>query len=251
MQRYIVIGALIVIALLVIYYRAYVRYFFRLLMGEIKHNNNVNKLMKQNIKKRWLKSKDIKKYVEYAKNNLNKKQYSVKKEYVLSQEIERRLKYSRYDDKAVEELLKDIFKYLELDYSAITFNIRRTSSRSRTCIAGSYNIYSKSITLEISTYSTLEQIVAILAHESTHHLLYENKIVLKENYKNEILTDITAIYLGFGKYFYKAYKDERRIVFDGEYHEIIDGDKLGYIGYGDAKYTHKCCKKIKKLSIEK
>lgn len=249
MQKYIILGIIIVAIFLLITYSDYVRYFFLLLKGEIKHNKKLRKLMKGNIKKRLLKNKEIKEYAEYAKNSLAEKQYQVKDEFILRPDLERKLKYSRFDDKSVIELIKDIFEYLGLDYSQISFNIKRTSSRTKTCIAGTYNKNEKSITIEISTYITLDQIVAILAHESSHHILNSNSIVLKKTSQNEILTDITAIYLGFGKYFSKAYKDKRRIIYEGEFLELVDADKLGYIAYGDVNYANRYCKKIKRSKV--
>jgi len=52
--------------------------------------------------------------------------------------------------------------------------------------------------------------------------------------------------MGFHKYFYRAYKDRSRIIYEGEFLELIDRRKLGYIGYKDVKVAERMIKKIKK-----
>ena len=241
----IIIGTVIILLFIVIYFEDYIVYFIKLLFEEIRHNRSIKKLMNENLKKRWLKNSVIKKYVNFIHNILKNKNYNIKNKYELNTYLAQKLKYSKFDDKILKELLHDILNYMQIDYSEITFDIRRTSSRTRTSIAGSYNNESKKITLEITTYSNLDRVISTLAHECTHHLLLGNKIELKNRNDNEILTDITAIYLGFGDYFYRAYKDESRIIYDGEYTELIDRHKLGYIGYGDVKYVQRYSKKLK------
>lgn len=55
-----------------------------------------------------------------------------------------------------------------------------------------------------------DTLVAILAHELSHKFLHKHAIELKETVANECLTDITSVYLGFGKYVLngKCYKAE-------------------------------------------
>ena len=48
--------------------------------------------------------------------------------------------------------------------------------------------------------------MGILAHEITHHFLYQHNIRKPTENENEIFTDITAAYLGFGHILYPAYK---------------------------------------------
>ena len=247
MQKFLIIIGIIIIALFIaIYFESYIIYFFRLIIREIKHNRTIKRLMNKNKKRRLYKNKILKKYVDYTKSKLEKINYKPKKIYKLDSYLEQRIKYSKFDDKILNELLKNIFEYLNLDFSKISFDIRRTSSKSRTAIAGSYNEDIKKIILEVTTYSSLDKIISTLAHESTHHLLLSNGIELKKRNENEVLTDVTAIYLGFGDYFFNAYKEESRIIYDGEFTELIDRNKLGYIGYGDVKYVQKYSNKVKR-----
>ena len=242
-----IIIAIVVIILIVILvaYSDYIGWFFRLLKGEIKHNNNLNKLMNENRRDRYLKLNDIKKVVGDVDSKIRELDYPIKSEYILSSDLERKLRYTRYDDKSIHELFKSIYEFMGINGDDITFNIRRTSSRTQTPVAGSYDDKNKIVTLEISTYSTTDQIISTLSHELSHHILLSNGFELKDRGSNEIFTDITAIYMGFHKFFYRSYRDRSRIIYEGEFLELVDRRKLGYIGYKDVKYAAKFAKKLK------
>jgi len=77
-----------------------------------------------------------------------------------------------------------------------------------------------------------DAILAILAHEITHEYLYVNNISFSNKYENEILTDIAAIFLGFGKLMLNGSENEdiwKNYYFGGS---TTITDKLG-IGYLD------------------
>lgn len=77
-----------------------------------------------------------------------------------------------------------------------------------------------------------DAILAILAHEITHEYLYFNNISFSNKYENEILTDIAAIFLGFGKLMLNGSENEdiwKNYYFGGS---TTITDKLG-IGYLD------------------
>lgn len=246
MSKIIIVICIIVVIVILVAYSDYIGWFFRLIKREFHHNKKLNKLMNDNKKSRYLKSKDIKKFVENVDKKIHEFNYPVKKEYILPQDLERTLRYSRYDDKSIQELYKSIYEYMGINGDEITFNIRRTSSRTQTPIAGSYNEKDKLIVLEISTYSTTDHLISTLAHELSHHLLMSNGFVIKDRKSNEVFTDFTAIYMGFHKFFYRAYKDRSRIIYEGEFLELVDRRKLGYVGYKDVRVATKISKKLKK-----
>jgi len=77
-----------------------------------------------------------------------------------------------------------------------------------------------------------DAILAILAHEITHEYLYINNISFSNKYENEVLTDIAAIFLGFGKLILNGSENEdiwKNYYFGGS---TTITDKLG-IGYLD------------------
>ena len=81
---------------------------------------------------------------------------------------------------------------------------------------------------------TLDNLFGILAHEITHHFLHHFNICKSNEKENEIFTDISAIYLGFGHLLYSAYQI---ISYDSDWVEKKDGSssyishesKIGYI----------------------
>ncbi len=92
----------------------------------------------------------------------------------------------------------------------------------------------KQVFIEISeeTLKFKDAILAILAHEITHEYLYINNISFSNKYENEILTDIAAIFLGFGKLMLNGSENEdiwKNYYFGGS---TTITDKLG-IGYLD------------------
>lgn len=70
-----------------------------------------------------------------------------------------------------------------------------------------------------------QQKVAILAHEMSHYyLIYQHRIYLSDNNENELLTELNAIYVGFGFLLLKGYKAlEKR---EGN---MIHRSRVGYI----------------------
>ncbi len=92
----------------------------------------------------------------------------------------------------------------------------------------------KQVFIEISegTLKFKDAILAILAHEITHEYLYVSNVSFSNKYENEILTDIAAIFLGFGKLMLNGGENEniwKNYYFGGN---TTITDKLG-VGYLD------------------
>jgi len=92
----------------------------------------------------------------------------------------------------------------------------------------------KEILIEISEeiLKFNDTILTILAHEITHEYLYINNVSFSNEYENEILTDIAAIFLGFGKLMLNGMENEniwKNYYFGGS---TTIKDKLG-VGYLD------------------
>lgn len=80
------------------------------------------------------------------------------------------------------------------------------------------------ITLYLNNTYTLQGITAILAHELSHFYLYHQGIEYVNTQENEILTEVTTAYLGFGKYMYKGYRD------------FLEYELVGYLDIDDFRY---------------
>ena len=228
-------------------YRYYILYFFALVRNKAKYDSELKTLMKQNVKKRLYKNETIRKYIDYINKVFEeqvKNSYTFKGDFVISQDLTSRLLYSRFNNDYINELFKTMLDHFEI--KELPLEIKSISSRTYTSYFGLYDVDNKKVILVKDPYMTLDTLVAVLAHECTHHFLLSRHIELKGDIPNELLTDLTTIYLGFGKYLYNGYRDNRRVIYDGEFNVLVDGNKAGYLAYGDIKYAMKYIKEINK-----
>ena len=184
------------------------------------------------MKKRNLTNKDINSYIKLSKEYLNKLGISTNRKFILNKELEMHLKYSRFSEKYVLELLNNILDYLNLDKENVSLKINYISSKQFLQYAGLYDettndFNQKQIVINIQNDMNLENIVSILAHESTHYLLLSNNIKIEN----------TAILLGFGEFMVEGYKISNRVIYDEINHRSIKKDRIGYITYKDVKYA--------------
>ena len=124
----------------------------------------------------------------------------------------------------------------------VEFEIIRSDSIKQENYSGKYVTLSsvkKKIILVINSHYTQETIVSILAHEISHYFLAIRGIKLEDTKENEILTDICAIYLGFGNFMLHGYA-EQTIYYDN----YASTSKLGYINTNDIYYIMNKLEKI-------
>ncbi len=80
---------------------------------------------------------------------------------------------------------------------------------------------------------TIEQKIAILIHEMSHyHLISKHKIIKDRKEENELLTEINAIYCGFGFFLLRGYKENNTHFGDHK-----TKSKVGYINQWTIKET--------------
>ena len=74
-------------------------------------------------------------------------------------------------------------------------------------VAGTYssNGTSSVITLMVTPSSRPNIIHSVLIHECMHYFLFHSGIRFDETYKNEILTDVATVYMGFYQFMYDGY----------------------------------------------
>ncbi|NWG28399.1 MAG: hypothetical protein HXY48_07670 [Ignavibacteriaceae bacterium] len=93
---------------------------------------------------------------------------------------------------------------------------------------------SQKITIVNKKGYAIINLLGILAHEITHHFLYQHNIRKLAENENEIFTDIAAAYLGFGHILYPAYKvisynTDYKEKEDKSYSYVIHERTIGYI----------------------
>jgi len=85
-----------------------------------------------------------------------------------------------------------------------------------------------------------DAVLAILAHEITHEYLYINNISFSNKYENEILTDIAAMFLGFGKLMLNGSENEdiwKNYYFGGNT-TITDKLRIGYLSRNKIAFVY-------------
>lgn len=244
MKLGIILLVIFTIGYLIYLFKDYILWFLDAIKVTFLNQKGVKDIQKEGMNKRNLKNDDIKKYIEMSKKALDKLNVKYNRKFILNQELERHLRYSRFSEKYVLELLHEILEYMNLDKDNIKLKINYISSKYYMQYAGMYseNVdYSKEkeILINIQNDMSMDTVISILAHECTHYLLLSNNIKIENRMQNECLTDITAIVLGFGKFMVEGYKISNRVIYDEEFHRSIKKDRVGYLSYKDVKYAIK------------
>ncbi len=235
---------ILTIGYLIFLFKDYIIWFLQTAKVTFLNQKGVKDIQKEGMNKRNLKNEDIKKYIEISKKSLDKLNIDYNRKFILNQDLERHLRYSRFSEKYVLELLNEILEYMGLDKEKINLKVNYISSKYYMQYAGMYSeklehTDEKQILINIQNDMTMDTVISILAHECTHHLLLSNNIKIENRIQNECLTDITAIVLGFGKFMVEGYKISNRVIYDEEFHRSIKKDRVGYLSYKDVKYTIK------------
>lgn len=239
-----VITVVIVVSLYLIYEgRFYIAYFFSLLKNKLEFEKSINKLLTENLLKRNFENKELEENVDFLIKSLNEKDYINKNKFKVTEDLKRKLIYSRYDDKSIKLLVNEIFNFLNLWDRDVDIKVTYKNSKIKTGIAGLYNYSLETIEIFIDPNYSFESVVSIVAHECMHHFLSKKGIVISNRMKNEIITDLSLIYLGFSKYVLEGYKEKRRVIYEDETHRFVDRNKVGYLGFLDVKYVIKYIKK--------
>jgi len=170
----------------------------------------------------------------------------------------------RLTEKAVQEIVADNFKansihrivmsimrYLGIPNERLIVCIRIDEDESFFNSSGPAGLYisgyrSSEISIMLKQSYTLYEIMAIICHECTHHYFRLRRVKCDDTQMNEILTDIAAIYLGFGYYILEGYTPR--------YQETADGyqtARLGYINAGEIEHVKERINRLRKDTIRK
>lgn len=169
-------------------------------------------------------------YIKYAIEEIK----CINKNYIVPERIYTKLQGNRFNTAILKELIHHISYFLGIpnmvNLTDVKIVDRAHIDDEQEGAAGRYinqDRFYGNIEMEISSYSTLDQIIAIACHECTHAYLYAKNISYGETTKsNETFTDIAAVYLGFGECLEKGYKT----VTHGGYY-----NKIGYLDHCEVK----------------
>lgn len=155
---------------------------------------------------------------------------------------------SRY---IIRRLMIDIFNHMDVDGSCVNLRIIRVdASRFEDVGDGVSGLFSvdngkQSIEVFVKKDYSLWEIAAIMCHECTHYFMYYHMIPESQGGLNENLTDVAAIFLGFGSIMQVGYDEKVRQI-ETQDNILISRSKLGYISKLDISYIIRKIKKIKK-----
>lgn len=243
-MKYFIIGLIVVLLFIIIELRREIHAYSKWIISKILFFKKINADLTKN-KKRVIDNKTIIQYLDYIDTKLKSITYHRKSQFIINENLYRQLRYSRCDYKYLSKLLSEILEYLNLDKNNLTFEVvPHISSKYITNAAGLYFEDTKHIKLYINNADLVETVIATLIHEVTHYFLLSQNIRIEDRKQNEILTDITTIYLGFGKLMFEGYKHYGKIIYINENTRGIDKRKVGYLYYGDIKYAMKILKRL-------
>jgi uncharacterized protein YjaZ len=110
-----------------------------------------------------------------------------------------------FKKEVVSQLIKKVLQHLHMpsDNIAVVLSVEKdVEHASRTTSAGRYTktgFWNGTIQVALQPDYSLYEVVAIVCHECAHHYLFSRYIHIEPEADNEKLTDIAAVYLGFGK----------------------------------------------------
>lgn len=235
---------ILIIGWLIYEIREYIFWFCGAINVTLKNKKGIKDIQKVGMNKRNLNNETIKEYISHSRKILNDLNIELGRKFILNDELERHLRYSRFSEKYVIELLHEILAYIGLDKNDINLKINYISSKYNIAYAGSYSEKQneknqRDMVLNIQNDMTMDTIISVIAHECTHHLLLSNNKRLNDRLENECLTDVTAILLGFGKYMVEGYKISNKVIYDEINHRSIKKNRVGYLSYKDIEYAMK------------
>lgn len=130
--------------------------------------------------------------------------------YKVPDDIWKELEQDRFSLEALQRLVDSIVSHTGV-FNVVKVVINDAVPEN---IAGLYTTYGR-MEREIHLYRnnkySIQQIIAILVHECTHNFLYYYNLEVPAEEENEILTDVTAVYLGFGQLLLEGYKPVKEI----------------------------------------
>ena len=181
MNNYIIVGVLISLVCVIYIFRDYIVWFFGALKVTHSNQKGIKDIQKQGMNKRNLSNQAIEKYMDFSKKYLDRLEKDIGKEFKLNDELERHLRYSRFSEKYVLELFNEILEFMNLDKEKVELKINYISSKYAMQYAGLYSekkedTNDRMVIINIQNDMTMNTVISILAHESTHYLLLSNKI---------------------------------------------------------------------------
>ncbi len=149
------------------------------------------------------------------------------------------LRFKKYSQSALSEIATDMSEHLRISQTLKITVEENTSSLDNSMkgsvygapirqAAGIYKEGRSHIVLLRDEDYNLPQLLAIMAHECTHHKLYIENTVWPNTADEEVFTDLAAVYFGFGRIMLRGYP-AREIVEQDAFSDTMRTLAVGYI----------------------
>ncbi len=197
-----------------------------------------------------LSEKEIKSNLEFLREHLPSRPTAVDGLYQLPKNLSDDVLKTNFSQNSLQKIsdhigyFLGILKSIKVNFVAETTDPRWIASNSGVFIqddkgsstSGLYRVmgydHSEILLIKKQRYK-LKHLLAILAHEYTHHYLYEHGVKKDETSENEILTEIATAFLGIGQFLVEGYHP---ITWTSDYYNyvFVSGHKvhtmtLGYV----------------------
>lgn len=169
-----------------------------------------------------LSNKEIKSHLEFLKEHLPPKPTAVDGLYQLPKNLSDDVVKTNFSQNSLQKIsdhlgyFLGILKSIKVNFVEETSDPRWVASsagvisqnNTSSSVSGLYRVtgydHSEILLIKKNRYQ-LKHLLAILAHEYTHHYLYEHRVRKNETYENEILTEIATTFLGIGQFLVEGY----------------------------------------------
>ena len=151
-----------------------------------------------------------------------------------------------YDDNGLQKLARDMSHFIGLNDIIPLVHVRSQKEG----VAGRVNVSPDGLRLlhldvspDVFKHGD-SAIVKVIAHGLSHYFLSKHGLVLEDTARNERLTDITSIFLGFGS----------DVVGGSEHHSYEAGwhrtTKIGYLTFGECVFAYNVVRQAREKSYE-
>jgi len=198
-----------------------------------------------------LSNKELDRRIEFLLKQFSKTNLELKEEYLLPKG------FNKITKENIEYVFKNIIEHINLKGNLLLIYHRQDEKMYRDK-AGTYDqgpLGYKVINIVLNSEYTMNDYIATLAHECSHHFMETEKFEKKFGIENEKNTDTLAVLLGFGKFLQESNKIRSVCTgstFDaGRVTKHFDNFKLGYLTSEEIYYIYKKYYELKKAKKEK
>lgn len=217
----------------------------------------VNVAAQQNYKRRLYgllveNSERLDQAIDYLHSRVGILDILLRGEYIVPQRIADGMSDNSYGENSIQELLNDMLSFIGWGSKKVKLVVHDQKGLGLSGFHGELNSANREVPgfyrwkgsglAEIHVFlhnihDKTSGVAAVLAHECAHYFLNTLKVGYDDEEANEILTDVTAIYLGFAPLLTRGYQTYSK-VWHYMNHSFRYSSRIGYLKPLEVAYTH-------------